>query len=112
MRNALGDVDRDDKEVLRRLVTHLCSFTKFCLTPATDPLGPKVVDWLRLAAREAGTSPGKLLLYLLHEDSIRRTVAALHNQLSRGVLDTIACAVSTVTLLACLSRGKGPWGAA
>ena len=112
VRNALGEVVRDDKEVLRRMVTHLCSLTDCCLTPAADPLGPKVGEWLRLAAREAVAPPGKLRMYLLHEDSIRRVVAALRNQLIRVGLNTIASAVSNVASLACLPRGKGPGGAA
>ena len=108
----LGEVGRDDKEVLHKLVSHLCSSTGLRLSPAANPMEPKIGEWLRLADREAAAPPGKIRIYLPNADSVHRVYAALHNQLIRVGLDTIAIGVFNDALLVNLSRGKWPGGAA
>ena len=104
---AVGEVGREDGEVLRYIMSHVCSATGLAIRESSYLAPPAVNEYVHLARTDTAAPPGRLRLYLSSLEEVRRVRAALHGQSVRVGADLVAFRVACDPLDAEGLRGPG-----
>lgn len=77
---AMGELGKEDGEVLRYLMRHLCTATGLQIEESAYTSPPRVGEYVHLARIDSASPPGRLRLFLPDLESVRKLRAALHGQ--------------------------------
>jgi len=89
----MGEVGKEDNEILCRLMHHVVTTTGLQLRPAQDPAMPRVGEFFHVQAAEPTAKPGVMKLLLADLEEVRRVRGALHGQTVKVGSDIIAIRV-------------------
>ena len=89
-----GEVGREDGEVMRKLMAHVCSSTGLNINETAGEANPKIGEFFHLASRDSAAPPGRMRVMLRNEDEVRKLYAALHGQTVQVGHDLVAIEVS------------------
>ena len=89
-----GEVGKEDGEVLRLLMTHLCQVTGLHLTETDYRRAPHTGEYIHLASQDLAVPPGRLRVLLPDLEAVRKVRAALHGQTLQVGQDRIGIEVT------------------
>jgi len=103
----LGEIGREDAEILRRIMEHACTATGISVKEAGLEAAPKVGEFYHIASRDQSSPPGCLRILLRDREEVRKIHAALHGQTIQVGSDAVAMAVQNAALQLETSPGNG-----
>ena len=77
---AMGELGKEDGEVLRLLMGHLCTATGLQSQESACTAPPRMGEHVHLARVDPASPPGRLRIFLPDLESVRKLRAALHGQ--------------------------------
>ena len=102
-----GEVGREDGEVLRLLMTHVCQATGLSLRETDYSQAPRTGEYIHLASQDPAAPPGRLRLLLQDLEAVRRVRAALHGQTLQVGTDRIGIEIANDYLDSASVPGNG-----
>jgi len=76
----MGELGKEDREVLARLMQHATQSTGISLIETDYKRAPRAGEFIHLAAQDSSEKPGKLRVLLNTADEVRKLHNALHGQ--------------------------------
>ena len=77
---AMGELGKEDGEVLKLVMQHVCSQTGLHIVETDYSREPRPGEYVHLARKDVSAPPGRLQLRLASLEAVRQVKAALHGQ--------------------------------